>query len=261
MKLFFSRAWRFAAIFLTLVAAVAVFLPGGARHEDAAAQTAAGARVLTVVVDAGHGGADGGAISLSGVKESAVNLDIAERLDTILGFFGTRVVMTRTTETLDYTENADTIRQKKAEDQNRRLRLINETANAVLLSIHQNNFPSDGPNGAQVLYAPTNGSKDFATVMQRLLKTALNGESRRTEAQVPGSILLMNHITCPGLIIECGFLSNPAEEKLLMTDGYRLKVAAVIAAGYLNSSEDLNAIYSGGSNEGKDSVLLYGVRQ
>lgn len=131
-------------------------------------------RRRTVIVDAGHGGADGGAVSPSGLLESSVNLDIARRLELILAFFGTDVVMTRTEQTLIYSEKATTIRAKKVEDQKRRLTLINSTPNAVLISIHQNNFPDGGPFGAQVLYAPTDGSKAFAECMQQLLITALN---------------------------------------------------------------------------------------
>ena len=145
--------------------------------------------------------------------------------------------MTRTTEDLDYSEGSDTIREKKVEDQRRRLALINSTEHAVLLSIHQNTYPSGGPYGAQVLYAPTAGSKEFAERVQLLLVGALNNQNRRAAAQVPDSLLLMNHIKCPALLIECGFLSNPTEEKLLMTGDYRLKIAAVIAAGYLQHRE------------------------
>ena len=257
MRQTIRRARLSAAIILTIGAAFFLSFISGTDGLDSATATATGAGTLTVVIDAGHGGADGGAVSLSGVRESEINLDIAERLDTILGFFGTRVVMTRTTEDLVYSESADTIREKKVEDQKKRLALIKNTENAVLLSIHQNTYPSGGPVGAQVLYAPTDGSKAFATVMQRLMKDVLNKESRRTEARAPDSILLMNHITCPALLIECGFLSNAAEERLLLTEVYRLKVAAVIAAGYLQHRETLSNICNGGLYEGKDSVLLY----
>ena len=128
---------------------------------------------LVVVIDPGHGGEDGGAVSPSGVKESTLNLDIAEKLDLILAFYGVHTVMTRTSETLDYSESADTIREKKREDQNRRIDLIDSLDNAVVISIHQNNYPSAGPFGAQAFYAPTDGSKAFAEYLQQLLVSAL----------------------------------------------------------------------------------------
>ncbi len=216
---------------------------------------------LTVVIDAGHGGEDGGAVAPSGMKESAINLAVAERLDLILAFYGVPTVMTRTAEQLDYSAGADTIREKKREDQRRRLALIKATDNAVLISIHQNNFPDGRPFGAQVLYAPTPASKELAESMQALLIGALNTENYRVADQIPNSIMLLNNIDCPGILIECGFLSNAAEEKLLQTDAYRLKIATVIAAGYLAERETIEIIIIGGTNEAENSLLLYGLRQ
>jgi N-acetylmuramoyl-L-alanine amidase len=214
----------------------------------------------TVIIDAGHGGADGGASSSSGLLESTVNLDIAKRLELVLAFFGTKVVMTRTEETLEYSEKATTIRAKKAEDQKRRLNLINGTPNAVLISIHQNTYPSASPFGAQVLYAPTDGSKELGESMQQLLIAALNPANRRTAAKIPDSILLMNNIKCPAVLIECGFLSNASEEQLLRTDNYRLKLAVVIGAGILYNRDNLANRQSGGTNEGENRLLLHRLR-
>lgn len=136
------------------------------------------------------------------------------------------------------------------EDQKKRLQLINSTDNAVLISIHQNKFPDGSPFGAQVLFSPTNGSEEFAKYMQTLLISSLNSKNRRSASKVPNNILLMNHIKCPAILIECGFLSNSWEEKLLMTDAYRLKIAAVIAAGFLDNEQTLIDLNSGGTNEG-----------
>ncbi|MEL4105915.1 N-acetylmuramoyl-L-alanine amidase [Oscillospiraceae bacterium WX1] len=204
----------------------------------------------TLIIDAGHGGEDGGAVSLSGVKESDINLEISKKLELIAVFYGVRVVMTRTTQDLDYSASATTIRAKKAEDQKRRLALINKTQNAVLISIHQNTYPSGSPNGAQVLYAPTGGSKPFADVMQSSLIQALDPKNRRTASKIPDSILLMNNIKCPALLIECGFLTNAAEEQLLLTAGYQIKIAATVAACYLTSRDSLYQTNYGGTNEG-----------
>jgi N-acetylmuramoyl-L-alanine amidase len=242
VKSFLKKPLLPMLILAVLIAAGAFLLLTNGGRDGGSVRTSAEKKGLTVIVDAGHGGADGGAVSITGEKESAVNIDIATRLDHILAFFGTRVVMTRTTEELDYSENATTIRAKKAEDQNRRLQLINTTENAVLLSIHQNTYPDGGPFGAQVLYAPTNGSQEFAVYMQKLLIGALNKQNRRTAAQAPANVLLMNHIKCPAVLVECGFLSNAAEEQLLMSDAYRTKIAAVVAAGYLYNRENLTIV-------------------
>jgi N-acetylmuramoyl-L-alanine amidase len=205
---------------------------------------------ITLIIDAGHGGADGGAVSLSGIKESEINLEIALKLEQVMAFLGVPTVMTRTTEALDYSASAHSIRDKKVEDQIRRLQMINGTKNAVLISVHQNIFPDGSPSGAQVLYADTTGSKELAEYLQKALIGALNTHNRRSAARVPKSVMLMNHIDCPAILIECGFLSNAAEERLLQTDTYRLKIAAVIGAGCLANRQNLNALYSGGTNEG-----------
>ena len=192
----------------------------------------------TLIIDAGHGGLDGGAVSDSGVRESEVNLDIAKKLDLLMGFLGVRTVMTRDSEDIIYSESSNSIRKKKIEDMKCRVNLVNVTENAVLISIHQDKYPSGGPSGAQTLYARTDGSKERAENMQRFLISALNPENYRTVAPIPGSIYLMNNVTCPALLIECGFLSNQKEEALLATPQYRLKIAAAIAAGYLSFEKE-----------------------
>ncbi len=250
---FVSRKICYLLVIIILITAVGIFTPetqegfGGSSVRASTENPG-----LTLIIDPGHGGEDGGAVSLSGAKESEINLDIALKLDQIMGFFGVQVVMTRDTEELDYSENANSIREKKVEDQNKRLRLINETENAALISIHQNKFPDESPFGAQVLFAPTDGSKAFAEYMQKAVINALNAKNRRAAAKVPSNVLLLNHIKCPAILIECGFLSNFEEERLLLTDEYKLKVAAVIAAGFIYNQDtliDINNV-QGGTNEG-----------
>ena len=192
----------------------------------------------TLIIDAGHGGLDGGAVSDSGVRESEINLDIAKKLDLLMGFLGARTVMTRDSEDIIYSESSNSIRKKKIEDMKCRVNLVNAMENAVLISIHQDKYPSGGPSGAQTLYARTDGSKALAENMQRVLISALNPGNCRTAAPIPGSIYLMNNVTCPALLIECGFLSNQEEEALLATPEYRLKIAATIAAGYLSFEKE-----------------------
>lgn len=237
-----AAAFCLAAMFIYMVTA-----PKAISQKVSAAPT--GNPETTLIIDAGHGGADGGAVSPSGAKESEINLEIALKLDQIMGFYGIKSVMTRASEVLDYSEKAHTIREKKVEDQKKRIRLVNATENAVLISIHQNIFPDGSPFGAQVLYAATPGSEAFSEYMQKSLISALNPQNRRSAARIPKSILLFSQVRCPAILIECGFLSNAKEEKLLRTDTYRLKVAVVIAAGYLSNKNALSEIYAGGKNE------------
>lgn len=250
MKKAFKKISFLMSIIILITAACFIIQKSELRDDAIFLGMSAASTGLTLVIDAGHGGADGGAVSLSGVKESEINFEIAAKLDQIMGFYGVQTIMTRTSESLDYSPNSNSIREKKVEDQNKRIQLINRTRNAVLISIHQNKFSDGSPFGAQVLFAPTNGSKEFAEYMQRLLISTLNTKNRRSAARVPKNILLMNHCSCPAILIECGFLSNSLEEKLLRTDAYRLKIAAVIAAGYLDNQDTLLDINSGGTNEG-----------
>jgi N-acetylmuramoyl-L-alanine amidase len=253
-----KRLLLFVILVGVLVLSTAVFPEHDA---DETSGPVTGGHKMTLIIDAGHGGADGGAVSGSGLLESEINMDIAAKLDLIMGFFGVNVVMTRTSENIDYSADANTIHEKKVEDSRNRVKLINSIENAFLISIHQNIFPDGRPFGAQVLYSKAAGSKEIAEPMQKLLIDALNPKNYRSAAKVPNSVYLMNKINCPAVLIECGFLSNPDEEALLKTEAYKLKIAASIAAGYLSNNHLLTDGNNGGINEVKDSILLYGVRQ
>lgn len=212
---------------------------------------------LNVILDPGHGGEDGGAVSPSGIKESEINLDIAGRTRLIMGLYGVPTSMTRESENIYYPPEAETTHARKVFDQRSRLELINGTQNAVLISIHQNYFSSPKAFGAEALYSPTEGSEDFGKNMQDALVSALDNNNRRKAAKIPENIFLMNHISCPAVLVECGFLSNPTEEALLKTDAYKLKIAAVITSGYLTSEKILKETCYGGENEIKNDILLY----
>ncbi|HHU06106.1 MAG TPA: N-acetylmuramoyl-L-alanine amidase [Clostridiales bacterium] len=197
-------------------------------------------RVL--ILDPGHGGEDGGAVSLSGVHESVINLDITKRIDLIMGLFGTEVVLTRDAEELIYPDDANTIRKRKVADTKRRAELINSIDNAVLISIHQNIYPGKQPFGAQVFYSEkTPEGKDFAVHTQTILRNTLNPNNKRQAVRVPKDVYLLNNIDCTAILIECGFLSNPEEDALLQTDRYKLRISWAVACAYLS--------YFGGINE------------
>lgn len=182
----------------------------------------------TVVIDAGHGGEDGGATSCNGVLESQLNLEIALKLNDLLHLLGYQTTMIRTTDISVYTEGK-TLAAKKASDLRNRVKLANETENAVLISIHQNIFSDSQYSGAQVFYAPTNRSEELAVAMQTALVAACNPGSNR-KAKAANGIYLMQHIQCPGILIECGFLSNPAEEAKLRGKVYQNQLCCTISA-------------------------------
>lgn len=135
-------------------------------------------RNITIVIDPGHGGEDGGATSCTGKLESQFNLEISLRLRDLLHFLGYETKMIRTLDTSVYT-NGTTIAEKKRSDLKHRVDMVNETADALLLSIHQNQFSDGRYSGAQVFYAPTDGSKSLAELTQSLLVASLNPGSKR----------------------------------------------------------------------------------
>lgn len=193
-----------------------------------AVQNAPVEREYTVIIDPGHGGIDGGATSCTGVLESGINLEIGLRLNDLLGLLGHDTVMIRTTDTSVYTEG-NTIAAQKVSDLKERARICNETENAVLISIHQNTFSDSRYGGAQVFYAPTKGSQSLATALQNGFCAELNpGSSRRCKAAE--SVYLLQNIRCTGVLLECGFLSNPEEEAKLRSAEYQQKICCVIAA-------------------------------
>ncbi len=181
-----------------------------------------------VIIDAGHGGEDGGATSCTGVLESKINLEIALKLNDIMHLLGMETNMIRTTDRSIYTQG-DTIATKKISDIKERVRIVNDTKDAVLISIHQNQFSDGRYRGAQVFYAPTAQSQALAQAFQQEFHSALNPGSKR-QIKTADGVYLMEHIRCPGVLIECGFLSNPEEEAKLRDATYQKKLCAVIAS-------------------------------
>lgn len=183
-----------------------------------------------IVIDAGHGAPDGGSTGVSGSSEDEINLSVARRLRAFLTLLGYETVMTRTGDVCIASEG-DTIRQKKQSDLKNRTALVNGFPSAVLVSIHQNHFPKGRYFGPQVLYS--SGAEELARAAQRTLSEALAPGSRR-EAKIASGIYLMEHIDHPGILVECGFLSNPEEERKLNMPAHQKKIAAILAAVLAN---------------------------
>ena len=182
----------------------------------------------TIAVDPGHGGEDGGAISCTGRSDSGYNLQIALRLNDLLQLLGYDTVMIRSTDTSVYT-SGQTISQKKVSDLKQRVRIVDRTYNALLLSIHQNTFPEEKYSGAQVFYGKAAGSEELAKELQDALVAALNPGSSRKAKQGSG-IYLLDKTNATGVLVECGFLSNRQEEAKLRSPDYQKKLCCVISA-------------------------------
>lgn len=187
-----------------------------------------------VIVDAGHGGEDGGAISLTGAHESDMNLAIAKRLDCAFAILGRPVVMLRTTDLSLHNEGAITLRQKKVSDLQNRVQAVNECDNAILISIHQNTYPGSQYRGAQVFHTQDEQGELLAKAIQQALIDHVDPENHRKARPVSRDIYLFDHIECPGILVECGFLTNPEEELLLQCPEYQNKLAVTIAGTIIN---------------------------
>lgn len=186
-----------------------------------------------IVIDAGHGGVDGGTTSVSGILEKELNLQIALRLEKLLTLLGAKPVMTRT-DGGDCSTEGQTIRERKRSDLNNRLSLINSSPGTVLVSIHQNHYPDSRYTGPQVFHAGDSKSLSLAKSLQNAFNTIL-GTHR--ECKKADGVYLMRNLHCPGILVECGFLSNYGEETLLRTPAYQKKISCIIAAELLNYSK------------------------
>ncbi len=179
----------------------------------------------TVVIDAGHGGEDGGVLgSLTHVKESEINLAIAKQLKSFLERGGYKVVMTRNNDAGLYGAVSS---NKKLADMKKRKEIILEAKPDLVVSIHQNYFPSSYVSGAQVFYAPSGEFMDLAVQMQKILNLELDCDRNAAK----GDYYILQCSPYPSMLIECGFLSNPSDEANLVSAEYQKKVAYGIYSG------------------------------
>ena len=227
---------RTAAVICGAMALAAAVVCVFAVHRDKPVVSPESVTAQTVlVIDAGHGGEDGGAVSASGVPESNINLAIAQKTQLLLAFVGQVTIMTREGEEAIYSPDAQTLREKKVSDLSNRVKLVNETAGSILLSIHQNSLPGSKVRGAQVFYNAVEPTQQLAVSVQQALNSAVNHGSGKNAKQIDDSIYLMKNIRSPGILVECGFLSSPAEAELLQTDDHQRRLSAAIVSGYLQS--------------------------
>ena len=192
-------------------------------------------RTAPLSLDAGHGGEDGGAVSITGVPESKINLAIVLKLRDVLGLYGVDPILLREEDISLHDSGAGTLREKKRSDLKNRVAAIEAVEGGTLLSIHQNTYPGSRYHGTHVFYAPTEGSQELAEHFQNSIKAALQPDNERAVKRIPDTVYIMNHVTCPAILIECGFLTNPEEEAMLRDEDYQRRLSAVIAAAWLTA--------------------------
>lgn len=221
-----------AAVYFAVVGAFLAATWWGSEAVTVISQKIPVEREHTVVIDAGHGGEDGGAVSCTGVKESDINLDIALKVNDLLRLLGRRTRMIRTEDISVYTAG-ETLAQKKVSDLKERVRIVSETPGALLLSIHQNTFSDARYSGAQIFYNEAEESKPLADAIQQSFSGTLNPGSSRQTKQGEG-IYLLEHTGCTAVLAECGFLSNPGEEEKLRSAAYQQQIACVLGSSVSN---------------------------
>lgn len=230
MRIFMERKWGSVLLCLCII--------GGCLLHTALYENAENAMFpmleATVVLDAGHGGWDPGKTGTKGKNEKELNLAVVEKLAEYLEMGGAEVILTR--------ENDDALGEGKRTDMAERKRIANESGADILVSIHQNAFPSAKAKGAQVFYhnSSENG-KILAEYVQENLRSRVDGSNHR-QAKENKDYYILRTTEIPAVIVECGFLSNAEEESMLNDAGYQEKLAWAIYCGILDYFENLNKI-------------------
>lgn len=195
----------------------------------------------TVILDAGHGGEDGGAVGINGVMEKDINLSIALKLEKYLKQNNFEVIMTRDGDYSTGDQSLGTISERKRSDTKNRLRLVEETGECILISIHQNFFTESKYSGAQIFYSGNRPeSIELAESIQKNIVSSLQPENTRENKQAEKNIYLMYHCQVPAVLVECGFLSNREEADKLNNEGYQQEMAAAIYNGIIDYLQEEN---------------------
>lgn len=194
------------------------------------------ADVKTVILDAGHGGIDPGAVSdYSGLKEKDVNLNIVMLVKNLLEKDNYKVILTRDSDQLVHSDEAKTILQKRREDLTRRKKIMDESGANIVVSIHLNKFAQTQYHGAQAFFPPNSpDSQKLANEIQKSIRLDVDNANDRVALVKKDPIMILKNLKTTTVVVECGFLSNSDEEKKLATEDYQIKLAAAIKGGVDN---------------------------
>ena len=229
-KLFIFKFFIFTVATAIILLAIMYFFPYRESENDTAASTEPSKKYTTVILDAGHGGEDGGTQTASGILEKNLNLKIAELIKKELENNGINVIMTRTDDKLLYDTNADYKGQKKKLDAAARIKISEDNPNSIFVSIHMNFYTDPKYSGLQVWYSTQNpDSQPLAKTIQDRNNTLFQKTNTRQIKPVGENIYLLKQIKSPAVLIECGFLSNPKEAASLCDSGYQLALSKSIA--------------------------------
>lgn len=187
-----------------------------------------------LIIDAGHGGMDGGATGVAGVLEKDINLKVAGFLKEIAENNGKKVIMTREDDVSLHTTESAKIRDQKRSDLENRRQILQNNPTGIFISIHMNKYESENVRGAQTFYADNEQSRTLATKIQTSLIKGINDGNKRVAKPAPKTLYIFKGCNSAAVVVECGFLSCPEEEKLLATEEYQRKLAQCIYEGIYN---------------------------
>ena len=208
------------------------FLPTLLKTNNVISASVDSDRKKLVIVDAGHGGFDGGAVAPDGTVEKEINLQIATTLSEILALNGYNVIMTRTTDTGTEDDFTKPIQTRKVSDLKNRLALMNKYSDAIFVSIHLNKFTASSAKGSQVFYSKNEpDSYTLGDSIQGNIRTLLQPENERVIKQGTKSTYLLYNAQIPAVIVECGFLSNAQDLNKLKNENYRNQMAFAVFCG------------------------------
>ena len=193
---------------------------------------------LYIIIDAGHGGMDGGTSAADGTLEKNINLSIAEKLNSMFKACGFKTVMLRINDELIGDNTLSTIRARKVSDIKTRLNIAHSYPQSILISIHQNHYSVEKYSGAQVFYSSNSPeSKFIAQAVQSSIVGNLQPDNNRQIKAVGTNIYLLYNCNLPSIMVECGFLSNRKETEKLKSESYQKQLAFSIVNGILNYLE------------------------
>lgn len=230
-------AYALITVLCLLLVALMTLIIGyaaGAKLPGAGHIAAAGAQYPVIIIDAGHGGEDGGASGSDGVLEKDLNLDVSFILSDMLRAGGVPVIMTRTEDILLYDRNIDYKGRKKVLDLKARLKISDDNPGALFVSIHMNAFPQKKYSGLQVYYSTNEaGSKLLADKIQDIVRISLQPENLRESKSAGSNIFLLHKNENTAVLVECGFLSNDAECEKLSDPAYRQQLTLALFCGIM----------------------------
>lgn len=219
----------------TLLTVMSIFLVSiliGGICVSGIGQKSARSKLPVLIIDAGHGGDDGGAVANDKTVEKEINLQIAKKLEAVCRLFGYDVIMTRQTDDAICDKGLNTIRQKKVSDIKNRFRIIQENPDAIFVSVHQNKYDDSSQSGTQVFYSPNDSSSMLlADCIQSRIAASLQKDNTRQIKKCGSQVYLLYHAQSTAVMVECGFLSNDSELKKLKDEEYQKEMALAIAVG------------------------------